>query len=210
MKVILNQAVPKVGKPDEIVEVKDGYARNFLFPRGMAVVATRSQVQALEKKLARQHQKEEATADSAVKLKEKIDGTTIRIQAKAGQSGKLFGAVTPQDVVDEISKEFGDAIDRRKVAIVEPIRRIGIYPVSIALHKKVDAVVNVDVFDPDYVPADEETTKSEAAAIGAAEVGAMLEPSETEDPMADEPAVEAPTAEESPIDEKALPDPEEA
>jgi large subunit ribosomal protein L9 len=175
MKVILNQAVPKLGKPDEIVEVKDGYARNFLFPRGMAVVASRSQIQALEKKLARQQQREEATADSALKLKEKIDGNTIRIQAKAGQSGKLFGAVTPQDVVDGISKEFGEAIDRRKVAIVEPIRRIGIYPVTIALHKNVEAVVKVEVFDPDFVPAEGSGSKSEAAAAGEAQVDSLLQ-----------------------------------
>ena len=149
MKVILNQTVPKVGKAGTVVTVADGFARNFLFPRGLAIVADRRQVEALEKRNARVAEKTAGEKTAAEGLKEKLDGQTVRIEGQVGKGqGKLFGAITSQDVVDAIQKQLGISVDRKKVALVEPIKRLGRHEVEIDLHQSVDAKVHVEVYDP--------------------------------------------------------------
>lgn len=150
MKVILNTTVPKVGKEGQIVTVADGYARNYLFPRGLAIVAEKNQVIALERRQARMAAKIAEGHSSAEAAKGDLDGKTIRIPAKVGKdSTKLFGAVTSQDIADAIKTQLGKDLDRKKIALIEPIKRLGSHQIHIDLHRDVDAFVTLEVFDPE-------------------------------------------------------------
>jgi large subunit ribosomal protein L9 len=149
MKVILNQTVPKVGKAGTVVSVADGFARNYLFPRGLAIVADRKQIDALEKRNARVAAKTAEQKSSAEGVRGKLNGQTVRIEGQVGKGqNKLFGAITSQDVVDAIKAQLGVEVDRKNVALIEPIKRLGKHEVEIDLHREVDAKVIVDVFDP--------------------------------------------------------------
>jgi len=167
MKVILNKTVPKVGKEGDVVSVADGYARNFLFPRGLAILAEKNQIDALQKRHARMDAKTADQKSAAEGLKEKLDGKEVRIEAKVGASGgKLFGAITSQDVADAIKAQLKISLDKKQVALVQPIKRLGKHEILLDLHRSVDAHVMVDVFDPnapvenltreEYVPPAEE------------------------------------------------------
>jgi len=149
MKVILNQTVPKVGKAGTVVTVADGFARNYLFPRGLAIVAEKRQIEGLEKRNARIAAKTAGEKASAEATRETLNGKSVRIAGQVGKGqGKLFGAITAQDVVDAIQAQLGVSVDRKKVALVEPIKRLGSHEVEIDLHHSVDATVTVEVFDP--------------------------------------------------------------
>ncbi len=149
MKVILNTTVPKVGKGGTVVTVADGFARNYLFPRGLAIVADKRQIKALEIRTSRVAAKTAGEKTEAEATREKLHGQTVRIPGQVGKGqGKLFGAITAQDVVDAIQKQLGVTVDRKKVALVEPNKKLGTERVEIDLHREVDAIVNVEVFDP--------------------------------------------------------------
>lgn len=148
MKIILNQTVPKVGKEGTVVNVADGFARNYLFPRGLAVVATKQQIQALEKRNARIAEKTAGQKAAAEALREKLNGATVRIPGEVGSQGKLFGAITNANVVEAIAQQLGTTLDRKQVALIEPIKRLGDHAVELDLHREVDAKITVTVFDP--------------------------------------------------------------
>lgn len=149
MKVILNQTVPKLGKEGQVVTVANGYARNFLFPRGLAIVADRNQLAALEKRNARMAAKLADSAAAAKALGEKLEGQTVKIEGKVGRdAGKLFGAITAQDVADAIKSQLGTDIERKRIGLVNPIKRLGSYDLVLDLHPDVDAKISVVVFDP--------------------------------------------------------------
>lgn len=152
MKVILNQTVPKVGKEGTVVTVADGFARNYLFPRGLAILADKAQVAALEKRNARIEARTADQKAAAEKLRDQLNGQTLRLEGKVGaDSTKLFGAVTSQDVVDAIQKQFKVSLDKKQVALIEPIRRLGSHAVQLDLHRSVDAFVTVEVYDPNAI-----------------------------------------------------------
>jgi large subunit ribosomal protein L9 len=165
MKVILNQTVPKVGKEGAVVNVADGYARNYLFPRGLAVLADKNQITALERRQAKVAEKTAGQKSSAESLKELLDGKTVRIEGKVGKdTGKLFGAITSQDVVDLIKSQLGQTIDKKQIALIEPIKRLGVHDVELDLHPQVDAHLKVEVYDPNAVvetPAEPEAPAAE-------------------------------------------------
>lgn len=149
MKVILKQSVPKVGKENQVVTVADGYARNFLFPRGLAILADKNQVKALDIRKQRMAAKVAEGVASAQALKEKLEGKSVKIEGKVGRdAGKLFGAITAQDVADAVAAQLGTTLDKRQVALVQPIKRLGHFPVMLDLHPEVDANIDVHVFDP--------------------------------------------------------------
>lgn len=174
MKIILNKTVPKVGKEGDVVTVADGYARNFLFPRGLAIVAEKKQIAALQVRQARVAAKTAEHQTSAEGVKDNLDGKLVRIEGKVGASaGKLFGAITSQDVVDAIKAQLGVQLEKKQVALVEPIKRLGKHSVLLDLHRAVDAHVTVEVYDPN-APIEEEAKPEEAAAPAAA--GDELEP----------------------------------
>ena len=145
MKLILTQEVTGLGTPGDVVEVKDGYARNFLLPRSLATAWTKGgekQVASIRKARAA---REVATLEEAQKLRARLEAKPVRLVAKAGASGRLFGAVTPADVATAVAVAGGPALDRRKVEVAQPIKSTGDYTVTVRLHPEVQAKVTVSV-----------------------------------------------------------------
>lgn len=145
MKVVLREKVDNLGEKDQVVEVRDGYARNFLIPRGLAIPATESEIKKLEERKRIAKRREEKERFKAQRLKEKLESATLVIEREVGEEGKLFGAVTNQDIAREIEKKFKISIDHRKIALDEPIRVIGIRDVAIKLHPEVSIKLKVEV-----------------------------------------------------------------
>lgn len=148
MKVILKQTVPKLGKEGQVVDVSDGYARNFLFPRGLAVLATPGALKQLERKIAKSAALAAQTKESAKKLAESLGGRTLRLVRKtAPGSTKLFGAVTAEHIAEGIKEQLGVEVDRKHVALLHPIKRLGVYEILLDLHREVEATVRLEVAD---------------------------------------------------------------
>jgi large subunit ribosomal protein L9 len=146
IKVLLTQDVEKLGRAGEVKQVSGGYGRNYLIPKGFAVVATRGQVKQAEERIAAQRKREEAGRRDAEALAGRINGQTLRFTARVGELDRLYGSITSADIAERISQILGDpAFDRRKVELDEPIRRIGIYPVNVRFMSGVNALVNVVV-----------------------------------------------------------------
>lgn len=145
MKVVLKQDVKNVGKKDELHEVSDGYARNFLLPRGLAIAASATAVNEVRtKENARRHHAE-AEIQAAQALADKLNGSTVVIHAKGGQSGRLFGAVTLKDIATELAR-MGHEIDKRKLSLnVREIKDYGSYEVEAKIHSGVTAKFTVSV-----------------------------------------------------------------
>ncbi len=164
MKVILNQTVPKVGKEGTVVTVADGFARNYLFPRGLAILAAKKQIESLGRRNARIAERTAGQKLSAEELREKLNGQSVRIEGKVGRdSTRLFGAITSQDVVDAIKSQLKVDVDKKNVALIEPIKRLGVHEVEIDLHREVDAKVHVEVFDPNAVVEEPKEPEAEPA-----------------------------------------------
>jgi len=144
MKVILKETIKHVGKAGQIVEVKDGYARNYLIPKGFAVEASTKNVRSLEHEVRVLQERAKKNRGSAQDLADRISAMTLTIMAKAGEEGKLFGSVTTMDVADALLKE-GIEIDKRKIFMEESIKRIGSYSASIKLHPDVSVQLNIQV-----------------------------------------------------------------
>lgn len=145
MKVILKQDVKTIGKKDEIHEVSDGYARNFLFPRGLAAPADAAAVNmARTKSEAKEHHAAEALA-AAQALADKVKDKTVTLKAKGGASGRLFGKVTAKDVAEALSKVAGTELDKRKVELERDIKDFGTYSATVKLHPGVSAAFKVKV-----------------------------------------------------------------
>lgn len=167
MKVILKTTVPKVGKQGQVVNVKDGFARNYLFPQGMAIYADRAQIKALDRQNAKAEAELEKTKDAAQAIADKIDGKHVRIEAKVGKGTKLFGAVTSQDIADAIKDQLGETFEKRQIGILQPIKQLGNFSVEIDIHRMVDLKVVVDVVDPEGEKrAEAEKQRIEAMAKG--------------------------------------------
>jgi large subunit ribosomal protein L9 len=145
MKVLFKKDVADVAKAGQVKDVADGYARNFLIPRGFAVVATSSalkQVADLQAVAARHAAEEEQAARV---LKERLEAQPVVIEAKAGSQGRLYGSVTTADVATAIQKQLGTAVERRDLEIAEPVRQVGSYEVTARLHRVVTATLTIDV-----------------------------------------------------------------
>jgi len=144
MKVILKADVKSLGKKGELVNTSDGYARNFLFPKGLAVEANATAMNDFKnKEKAKQfHKAEEIKAANAVK--EQLEGKTVKLTAKAGANGKLFGSVTSKDVAEKIKKEFSQDIDKRKIAM-QDIKSFGTFPAEVKVYQGISANIFVHV-----------------------------------------------------------------
>lgn len=149
MKVILKQTLPKVGKEGTVVNVKPGFARNFLFPRGLAIVADRTQVKALELRLARQSAKLAETKAGAEATAAKLNGGKVLIATKAGEGNRLFGAITSQDLAEALAVQHGITVDRKQIALLQPIKRIGVHRFDVDIHRQVDCHMTAVVYDPE-------------------------------------------------------------
>jgi large subunit ribosomal protein L9 len=145
MRIILQREVEKLGVPGDIVEVKDGYARNYLLPRGLAIAATRGAVKNAEQLREAHDSRVEKAKTEAETLAAELARTRLRVASKAGEDGKLFGSVTAQHLADELSKATGQQIDRKRIHLDEPIRSLGTHEVDVHLHPDIDARVTVEV-----------------------------------------------------------------
>jgi large subunit ribosomal protein L9 len=145
MKIILQQDVAKLGHYGEVVTVADGYARNFLFPRGMAVVATAAALKVLDKRKAEEAAQAEQTKAQAQTDAQNLEGKTITIRAKAGDSNRLFGSITAQDIVDALQSQYNVQADKRKVALTDPIKTLGTVTVPVRLHSDISVPLQVEV-----------------------------------------------------------------
>lgn len=149
MKVILKQTLPKVGKEGTVVNVKDGFARNFLFPQGLAIYADRTQIKALETRMARLAGKMADTKADAEVQAAKLKGQRVVIAAKSGEANKLFGAITNADIAVAIKEQYGVEVDKRSVAMLSAIKRVGQTRIDVDLHRQVDCHMFVIVYDPE-------------------------------------------------------------
>lgn len=145
MKVILKADVKGVGKAGSILEVADGHARNFLLPRGLAEEATTGNVAQLEGRRAAKQKRDDKSLAEAKQLAEKLESRPVTIRAKAGEQGKLFGAVTSTQVADALKTEFGIDIDRHKLELREPIKAAGDHHATARLALGVIAKITIRV-----------------------------------------------------------------
>ncbi len=145
MKVMLKQDVKSIGKKNEIHEVSDGYARNFLFPRGLAIQADASAMNIVKsKEEAKKHHADEELANAKA-LAAKLEDKQVNLTAKAGQGGRLFGSITAKDIAKELTKIAGADIDKRKIVLDADIKAFGTYNVDIKIYPQVIAHVKVSV-----------------------------------------------------------------
>ena len=144
MKVVLKQDVKGLGKKGELVNTSDGYARNFLFPKGLASEANAQNLSELKNRQQAEKYRIETETAAAKKSAAEISGKTIRIQAKAGQNGKLFGSVTSKEIADKLKSEFSINVDKRKIA-VEDIKQFGTYEFEVKLYQGISAKLFVMV-----------------------------------------------------------------
>jgi len=145
MEIILKQDVEKLGFKDDLVEVKPGYARNFLIPNMLAVVATVSQKKIHAENLKQRAHKESKLKEEAEKLAKSLEEKTIKIGAKAGENGKIFGSVNTIQLADSLTA-LGFEIDRKRITIKnEPIKQIGVYQADVVLHKGIVQTINFEV-----------------------------------------------------------------
>ncbi|MEW6059188.1 MAG: 50S ribosomal protein L9 [Actinomycetota bacterium] len=145
MKVILQRSVDKLGDPGDLVEVADGYARNYLMPRGLAVRATKGAVKHVESlKRAHAARVDKAKAEAEA-VAQRLAATPIRVQARAGEEGRLFGSVTASEIAEEIERQTGVRVDRHNVHLDEPIRSVGVHEVRVHLFPEVDPIMSVEV-----------------------------------------------------------------
>lgn len=142
MKVILRQNYNKLGNIGDVVDVKDGFARNYLIPRSIAFRATEGNLKALEQEKKQLARKEEKVIQDTEKLAAQIASVSLTITMKVGEDDKLFGAVTSQMIADSLT-EKGYSIDKRIIELEEPIKTLGIFEVPVKLHSKVSAKVKV-------------------------------------------------------------------
>ena len=145
MKIILTHEVASLGAPGDVVEVKDGYARNYLLPRHLATPWTKGgqkQVDAITKARANRAVQ---SLEQAKSLKGNLESSVVQVPARAGASGRLFGAVTTAEIADAVKAAGVGTIDRRTVQVATPIRNLGAHQVGVKLHPEVEATVKLDV-----------------------------------------------------------------
>ena len=145
MKVILLKDVKGTGKKGEMKEVSDGYARNFLLARKLAVVADNTAIKELQEKNKSQEIRAQKEYEAAVELGKKMEELNIAIYSKAGEGGRLFGSITSKDIAEQVKKQYNIEVDKRKITLDEPIRVLGSRFVEIKIHQKVVTKIRVDV-----------------------------------------------------------------
>jgi large subunit ribosomal protein L9 len=145
MKIILTQEVSGLGAPGDIVEVKDGYGRNYLLPQGFAIAWTKgAERQVADIKRARAA-REIRDLDQANEVKQQLEGLKVTLAVRAGESGRLFGSVTPAEIVEAVKAAGGPTLDRRRLELGGHIKSLGTHPVRVKLHPEVTAEFNLNV-----------------------------------------------------------------
>ena len=193
MQVILREDIEKVGLRGEVVDVAAGFARNYLLPRRLAEPAARGRVAELEKLAASRAQHEAQSFEQAQELLQKLEGTELRFDVQAGETGTLFGSVTATDIADRVWESLRVRIDRRKLDLPESIKRIGRYEVPVELFADVTATLRLAVVpEGGELPPEEElqaldqvAAQEEAAAAAEAEEARAAEEAATETAVAE-------------------------
>ncbi len=145
MKIILTHEVSGLGTAGDVVDVKDGYARNYLVPRGFAIRWTKGGEQDVAQIRRARKIREIATIEQANEVKGQLEGVKVRLVTRAGEAGRLFGSVTPADIASAIKASGGPEVDKRRVEVGTPIKTLGSHQVSVRLHADVVAKVGVEV-----------------------------------------------------------------
>jgi large subunit ribosomal protein L9 len=144
MKVVLLETIEGLGSVGQEVKVKNGYARNYLIPNGLALIATDSNIRAFKDKIQARVRSEAKSREHAVKLSEDLASVTLKFEAKTGLEGKLFGSITSADIYDAL-KDKGFEVDRKKIVLSDAIRHIGTHEVAVRLFSEVTATIKVEV-----------------------------------------------------------------
>ncbi len=147
MKVILTTDVKGQGKKDQLVEVSDGYARNFLLPRGLAVPANNQAMTELKNKEAAKQHKIDTERAAAKEIAKKLEGVVVKIKVGAGADGHLYGSVTSKEIAEKLEKEHGITVDKRKISLSAPIKAYGTYELDVRLYTDVSGKIHVVVTD---------------------------------------------------------------
>ena len=145
MKVILLADIKGVGKKNQVINASDGYARNFLFPKKLAVEANNENMAKLKAKNESKAYKKEMDIKEAKAVKEKIEKLTMKMVVKAGENGKIFGGVTSKEIAENLKKEYSIEIDKKKVLLPETIKNIGTFTVDIKLYEGIIAQLKLNV-----------------------------------------------------------------
>lgn len=145
MKVILKQTIKKVGEIGDIVEVSNGFARNFLIPQGKAISHSMGNYKQVEYLKKRGLAKKEKELNEAKDLAEKLDNISLEIKVKAGKEGKLFGSITSKDIVDAVLSEYKIELDRKKIDLKEPLKKLGVHNIPVNLFKDVVPQIKVNL-----------------------------------------------------------------
>ncbi len=145
MKVILLSDIKGVGKKDQVIEASDGYARNFLFPKKLALEANAENMSKLKAKQDSNKFKKDTERKQAEAIAEKLKGIMLRIKVKAGGNGKIFGGVTSKEISDSLKKEYGFDIDKKKIMLNETIKTVGVFTIDIKLFEGVIGKLKVDI-----------------------------------------------------------------
>jgi large subunit ribosomal protein L9 len=145
VKVVLRDDVENIGRKGDLIEVTDGFARNFLVPRGLAMKATKGVMQQAEAMRRNREARDARDREAAQALADQLTGQRIELRARAGEGGRLFGSVTSADVAHAVRAQTGVELDRRKTQLAEPLKELGAVEVPVKLHADVEVTLTVDV-----------------------------------------------------------------
>ena len=145
MKVILQTDVKGMGKRGELVNASDGYARNFLFPKKLAIPADKQNLNEWSAKKSSEAHKKELEKEGAIKIKEKLEKVTLELKTKAGENGKTFGSITSKEISETLEKEYKEKIDKKRIVIKEPIKTLGMYTVELRLFEGVVGKLKLNI-----------------------------------------------------------------
>ncbi|MGZ4104857.1 MAG: 50S ribosomal protein L9 [Actinomycetota bacterium] len=145
MKILLTQEVRNIGAPGDVVDVADGYARNYLIPRGLALRATAGTLKQVDTIRRTREVREIRSLEQAQQIAAQLGALKVRVQAKAGEGGRLFGQVTPAQIADAIAKSGGPKVDKKRLHLEEPIKSLGAHRAHLRLHPEVEAEIEIDV-----------------------------------------------------------------
>lgn len=145
MKIILLEDVKSVGKKGDLVELKDGYARNFILPKKLGVEATNENLNSLKLKKQNEEKQAKAQLEAAKELAAELEKMTVKLTIKAGEGGKAFGSVSSKEIAKAVSDQYGKEVDKKKIQLAEPIKTAGVQEVTVKLHPQVTAKLKVCV-----------------------------------------------------------------
>ena len=145
MKLILTQEVEGLGAPGDVVEVKDGYGRNYLVPRGLGIRWTRGGEKTIQSIKTARSARAARDAEHAGEIKTKLERSQVQVKVRAGEGGRLFGAVTTAEIADALADTSGEKVDRRTIVVANPIKSLGNHEVTVKLHDEVSATVAINV-----------------------------------------------------------------